>query len=75
MSAASFIHAPMTALPYDQGQNGIPSTSKDSWAASNGSSSGPTNGDGDFGRRFPHIKDLAARAGTQVDKHAPVCPS
>lgn len=74
MSVVKSFHPPMNGLPHNSSQSSIESANRNSWASSN-SSSATGSGNGKSASRFLHIKDLAARADTKVDKHAPVCPA
>lgn len=74
MSATKSIHPPTNGYLHNSSQSSIESANRSSWASSNSSSAAGSRNGKAMGR-FPHIKDLAARAGTEVDKHAPVCPA
>lgn len=72
MSTTKSIHPLMNGFPHGSSQSSIETANRNSWASSN-SSSATGSSNGKSASRFVHIKDLAARAGTHVDKHAPVC--
>lgn len=57
--------------PQANGPTSHDQANRDSWSGHIGSDGSRSTGR-ETGRKFPHIKDLKARAGSQIDEHVPV---